>query len=188
MRAFSTLFIAAAFALSANAASIEKRAISGPVALCISDIQSVADQLSVVATAVDAFTSADGYSGASAIHTKEQELEKRLKKAGTDCCAIASTVALDEADAVLAVVGDLVPKVSNALTAITTKKPQFDAILLATLLVKGDIKNLDTQTKTLDTCLLAKTPTSPPSYLDTANGYVTTINNAFASAKTAYGI
>jgi hypothetical protein len=47
---------------------------------------------------------------------------------------------------------------------------------------------LDTQTKALDTCLVAKTPSSPPSYLETANGYVNTINNAFTAAKTAYGI
>jgi hypothetical protein len=48
MRAFSTLIIAAAFALSANAAALDKRAVSAPVQLCIDDIKSVADQLAVV--------------------------------------------------------------------------------------------------------------------------------------------
>lgn len=48
MRAFSTLIIAAAFALSANAAVLAKRAISAPVQLCINDITSVAAQLAIV--------------------------------------------------------------------------------------------------------------------------------------------
>jgi hypothetical protein len=71
------------------------------------------------------------------------------------------------------------------LTSIVTKKPQFDAILLATALVKTDIKNLDTQTKALDTCLVAKTPAS---HLAAANALVAQINTSFATAKTAYGI
>ena len=48
MRAFSTLIIAAAFALSANAAALDKRAVSAPVQLCIDDINSVAAQLAIV--------------------------------------------------------------------------------------------------------------------------------------------
>mgnify|MGYP001404230143 FL=1 len=48
MRAFSTLIIAAALALSANAAALDKRAVSAPVQLCIDDINSVAAQLAVV--------------------------------------------------------------------------------------------------------------------------------------------
>jgi hypothetical protein len=79
----------------------------------------------------------------------------------------------------------LVPEIEGALSSIVTKKPEFDAIFLATALVKGDIKNLDSQTKALDTCLVAATPAD---YLDAANGYVTRIDNAFATAKTAYGI
>lgn len=138
---------------------------------------------------VNAFTSSQGYSGATAIHTQEQELEKRLKQSGVSCCVTPpTTVTLEEADAVLAIVGNLVPKITGSLSAIVTKKPQFDAILLATLLVKNDIKSLDTQTKTLYTCLVNKTPTDPPSYLQTANGYVAQIQAGFASAKTAYGI
>lgn len=48
MRAFSTLIIAAAFALSVNAAALNKRAVSAPVQLCIDDINSVAVQLAIV--------------------------------------------------------------------------------------------------------------------------------------------
>ncbi|CAO3627022.1 unnamed protein product [Mucor hiemalis] len=189
MRAFSSIFIAAIFALTANAAAIEKRIVSTPVQTCIDDMVFTASQLDVVTNLVNGFTSAGGYGGASAIHTQEQELEKRLKKAGTSCCATPpTTVTTDEADAVLGVVATLVPKITGSLTAIVSKKPQFDAILLATLLVKGDIKNLDAQTKTLYTCLVNKTPASPPSYLITANGYVSQIQAGFANAKTAYGI
>ncbi|CAO0800093.1 unnamed protein product [Mucor circinelloides] len=185
MRAFSTLIIAAAFALSANAAALDKRAVSAPVQLCIDDINSVAAQLAVVKADVDSFTRSAGYTGALAVHNKEQVLETRLKKAGTDCCAVAGTVTAEEADAVIATVTTLVPQVTAALSSIVTKKPEFDAIFLATALVKTDIKNLDTQTKTLDTCLIAKTPAS---HLAAANALVTQINNSFASAKTAFGI
>lgn len=52
MRAFSTLIIAAALALSANAAALDKRAVSAPVQLCIDDINSVAAQLAIVKTDV----------------------------------------------------------------------------------------------------------------------------------------
>ncbi|GAA5804778.1 hypothetical protein EDC94DRAFT_620250 [Helicostylum pulchrum] len=188
MRAFSTLFIAAAFALSANAASVSKRDISPAVQLCLDSITSAGAQLEVVNTAVLAFTSSVGIIGANKIHTLEQVLETRLKKAGTDCCVQIGAITLPEADAVLATVEVLVPKVTSALSAITSKKSQFDAIFLATAIVKNDIKALDTQTKTLDACLIAKTPIDPPSYLITANGYVTEINNAFSAARSAYGI
>jgi hypothetical protein len=132
-----------------------------------------------------AFTRAGGYSAALAIHNKEKVLEDRLIKAGTDCCAVSGTVNSEEADAVIAVVTNLVPEVEDVLDAIVVKKPEFDAIFLATALVKGDIKNLDGQTKTLDTCLVNKTPAS---HLPAANDLVGRINTAFAAAKTAYGV
>ncbi|KAI8975157.1 hydrophobic surface binding protein A-domain-containing protein [Mycotypha africana] len=184
MRSF-TFVALAALALGANAATVNKRAISTPVQTCINDIIAVSNQLDIVTADVNAFTSSAGYSGAIAIHTKEQVLETKLKQAGTDCCAVSGTVTDEEAQAVLAVVSDLVPDVTAALASIVSKKSQFDAILLATTLVKNDIKNLDSQTNTLDTCLLAKTPSA---YKTQANGLVTQISNAFASAKSAYGI
>ena len=134
---------------------------------------------------VDVFTSASGYAGALAIHTKEQTLETLLKKAGTDCCAVTSVVSDEEAVAVLDVVEDLVPQVEGALTSISDKKSQFDAIVLATTLVKGDIGRLHTQTSALDTCLVAVTPSL---YLTEANGYVDRIEAAFEAAETVYGI
>ena len=48
MRAFSTLIIVVALALSVNAAALNKRAVSAPVQLCIDDINSVAAQLAIV--------------------------------------------------------------------------------------------------------------------------------------------
>jgi hypothetical protein len=134
---------------------------------------------------VDAFTRAGGYSAALAIHEKEKVLETRLKKAGTDCCAVSVTITTEEADAVLGVVTTLVPEVVASLNSIVVKKPEFDAIFLATALVKGDIKNLDSQTKALDTCLINKTPAS---HLPAANDLIAQIDASFASAKQAYGI
>lgn len=135
---------------------------------------------------VDGFTSSAGYAGALAIHNKEQTLETLLKKAGTDCCVTPPTSVTDEeAQAVLGVVGSLVPQVTGSLSSISTKKSQFDAIPLATTIVKTDIKNLNTQTNTLNTCLLNKTPAQ---YLPTANDYAAKINKAFADTRAVYGI
>ncbi|KAI9338331.1 hypothetical protein BD770DRAFT_331435, partial [Pilaira anomala] len=172
----------------ANAATIQKRAISDTVQLCINDINAVGAKLDIVANAVNSFTSAAGYPGATAIHQLEQVLEVELKKAGVDCCVDTHTITLEEADAVLSTVSNLIPQITGTLGAIEVKKPQFDAILLATTIVKNDIKNLDTQTRTLNTCLINKTPLDPPSYLQTANSYASQINAAFVSAKSKYGV
>jgi uncharacterized protein YfcZ (UPF0381/DUF406 family) len=108
-----------------------------------------------------------------------------LKAATTSCCAVTTTVTEEDATAVLSVVGTLVPEIENALTAITNKKSQFDAVLLATSLVKADIKNLNTEVNALDTCLIAVTPTDD---LTAANAYVSRVTTAFTAADTAYGI
>lgn len=133
---------------------------------------------------VTAFTSSSGYSGALAIHTKEQTLESLITTATTDCCAVSSATE-EEALAVLVVVDKLVTDIVTALNNIDSKKPQFDAVLLATAIVKSDIKNLKTKTNSLDTCLL----NAAPADLKTrAQGYINTINTAFATAYTVYGI
>lgn len=96
-----------------------------------------------------------------------------------------TTVSEEEAAAVISVVNTIVPEIENALSAIVSKKPQFDAVLLATAIVKSDLKNLNTELTALDKCLLAVTPADD---LAVAQGYVDRINTAFASANTAYGI
>lgn len=108
-----------------------------------------------------------------------------MKSATTSCCAVTTTVSEEDATAVFSVVGTLVPEIEDALTAITTKKSQFDAVVLATTLVKSDIKNLNTEVNALDTCLIAVTPADD---LANANAYVARVTAAFAAANTAYGI
>ncbi|KAI8059384.1 uncharacterized protein B0P05DRAFT_574878 [Gilbertella persicaria] len=185
MRAFSILSIALALFASANAAAVDKRAISSNVQTCVNDITAAGTQLTAVKSDVAGFTSAAGYSGALAIHTKEQALENLLKTATTSCCVQKTTVTDEEAAAVLNVISTLVPNIETTLSSLVSKKSQFDTILLATTLVKTDIKNLKTQTSALDTCLVAVTPSA---YTTDANGYVTRVNAAFTSASTAYGI
>lgn len=121
-----------------------------------------------------------------AIHNLEQVLETRINKAKTDCCVVTGVITSDEATGVLTTVGVLVPKVSDAIAAINAKKSQFDAIFLATTIVKTDLKNLEAATKALDTCLVNKTPLTPPEFKIQADAYVATINAAFLSAKNLY--
>jgi hypothetical protein len=111
-------------------------------------------------------------------------LETDLKAATTACCAVTSAT-VEEAAAVISVVDTIVPEIETALSDIVNQKPQFDAVLLATAIVKGDLKNLNTELTALDTCLVAATPSD---YTSVAQGYVDRVNAAFAAADAAYGI
>ncbi|KAG2199616.1 hypothetical protein INT46_004608 [Mucor plumbeus] len=184
MRA-SLFAIALTVAASVNAAAVQKRNVSTGVQACIDGLNAAGAQLLTVTSQVNAFTSSAGYAGALGVHSSEQTLETKLKAATTSCCAVTTTVTEEDATAVLSVVGTLVPEIEDALTAITNKKSQFDAVLLATSLVKADIKNLNTEVNALDTCLIAVTPTDD---LTAANAYVSRVTAAFTAADTVYGI
>jgi hypothetical protein len=134
---------------------------------------------------VNAYTVSSGYSGALAINGDESVLETDIKKATTDCGSLASPVTDEDATALLNEVSSLVPVVQSALTAIVNKKSTFAQVLFVTGLVTTDLKNLKTLTTSLDTCLLNHTPADQTA---TAQGYINTINAAFTSACTAYGI
>jgi hypothetical protein len=142
-------------------------------------------QLAVVKSAVDSFTSAAGYPGAVNIHTQETSLETLLKAANTACCATTTTVSTEEATAVFTVVAGVVPDITGALDSIINKKADFSAVILATTIVKADLKSLNALLKTLDGCLIAVTPAA---LLTSAQAYIDTINAKFTSAYTTYGI
>ena len=86
----------------------------------------------------------------------------------------------------LAIVGAFVTRTPSALEEIAARKSEFDALLLTSALVKSDVKNLQNYTEVLTTCLLAKTPTTPLNYLESAKQYVNTLNAQFTIAKDAY--
>lgn len=71
------------------------------------------------------------------------------------------------------------------MEAIFAKKTEFDAILFTTAIVKGDVKDLDTQTKALINCIVRGCPASQ---LPIANELADRINDHFIAAKIAYGI
>ncbi|GAN05338.1 hypothetical protein MAM1_0088d04808 [Mucor ambiguus] len=100
----------------------------------------------------DSFTWPTGYSGNLVVHNKESVLETHFTKASTECFAAVVTITDEKADVFIVTVSTLVSQATAALSSIVVKKPEFDTILLATALVKSDIKNLDTQSKALDTC------------------------------------
>lgn len=118
------------------------------------------------------------------IHASEQTLESLIQTATSDCCTI-STISDEEANAILAVVEDLVPDIVSTLATLDSKKPQFDAVLLATLIVKTDIKNLDTKTTSLDICLLAACPTGLQT---TCQDLMDQVNAAFDTSEIVWGI
>ncbi|KAK4521316.1 uncharacterized protein ATC70_011931 [Mucor velutinosus] len=104
---------------------------------------------------IDAFSSQDGYTGAYAIHQKEQLIEASLKKANNDCCSM-DPISADEFAAILGVVTKLVPDVVKVLGSIVSKKLEFNNLALATALLKKDIKTINTLTTSLTTCLSSK--------------------------------
>lgn len=104
---------------------------------------------------IDAFSSQDGYTGAYAIHQKEQLIETSLEKANSDCCPL-NGLSIDEVTAVLGVVTKLVPDVVKVLGSIVSKKLDFENLALATSLLKNDIKTIKKLTTSLTTCLLNK--------------------------------
>lgn len=119
-----------------------------------------------------------------AAHTKEQELEKRIKQAANTCCVTSpNTYTAEETDSVLAAVGISTPKYVNLFDNLIIQKPEFDQILLWTGLFRANIKNIGNHTDTLNNCLFSKTPTSPPSYRETANAH---FNQLKSSVNDAY--
>ncbi|CAO0790688.1 unnamed protein product [Mucor circinelloides] len=150
-----TLLLTITLTISVSATSFYKRDISPAVQTCINSISSAGNQLAKISPSVDAFSSKDGYTGAYAIHQKEQLIEAGLKKANDDCCPL-DRLSVEEIAAVLGVVTDLVPDVVKVLGTIVSKKLDFENLALATTLVKKDIKTVGALTTSLTTCLLNK--------------------------------
>ncbi|KAI8890463.1 hypothetical protein K501DRAFT_265918 [Backusella circina FSU 941] len=180
---FSTITAALAFALSVNAAALNKRAVTPDVQTCINNLVSTDQQLAIVTAGVDAYTADKGYAGALVVQAQETTLENRLDTAGTNCCKTTTTVTTEDAQAVIAEIDILTPKITAALSTIIAKKPVFDSVLLVTPLVKGDIGRLNTKTTKVINCLLASTPAE---FLSVAQGYANTISGAFSAAIAAY--
>ncbi|KAI8877230.1 hypothetical protein K501DRAFT_337570 [Backusella circina FSU 941] len=180
---FSTISATLALVLSANAATMSKRAITPDVQTCINDLIATDTQLTVVTNGVNAYTASMGYSGALAVQSQETTLETKLTTAGTSCCKTTTTVSTEDANAVLAEVAIITPHITAALSTIVTKKPVFDSVFLVTPLVKNDVNNLHTKTSKVINCLIAATPADLAA---TAQGYATTVENAFQAAIAAY--
>ncbi|GAA5798046.1 hypothetical protein HPULCUR_003444 [Helicostylum pulchrum] len=183
---FTSLFATAFCVLSVNAASLTKRAVSDQVQLCRNDIDAISVQINVVTNSLSAFTSAAGYSGALAIHNKEQVLEAALKKAGVDCCTAIGKVTDEEADAMLTTVTPVIPQATSALSLIVTKKPEIYAILLTATIAKHDLESLNNQTVVLYTCIRDIGTEQHPTYIPTINNFISQLDNSFAISRDAY--
>lgn len=85
-------------------------------------------------------------------HTKEQTLEVSLNTAFNDCCL---TVIYTEAelDEIYEAFDRLVTAIEELIDYIIPKIPQFDAVLLASNIIKTDIKNLRTKITNISNCI-----------------------------------
>lgn len=118
----------------------------------------------------------------------EQALENLLNIATNSCCTFGQTVTYEEADAILEKVSSVVPTVAETLNIVRNKKPQFDALMFATSIIRTDIKKLHTHSNILNECLIEAMPSGSPSHLFTAFEYSQQINSAFELTKTHYNI
>ncbi|KAG2208257.1 hypothetical protein INT47_006113, partial [Mucor saturninus] len=168
-----------------NAAPQSKRTISDSVQSCVNGLTSSNVKLLELTEALKVFKGADGYTAAVALHTHEQALDAAFKITSTDCCAITATVSDEEATAVFGLVGDFVPDITNSFDVIISKKPEFDALLLATNIAKADIKTLSGYLRQVDGCLIAVTPEP---LLATVQSYMDTIDAKLVATYAAYNI
>ncbi|GAA5798045.1 hypothetical protein HPULCUR_003443 [Helicostylum pulchrum] len=183
---FTSLFATAFCVLFVNAASLTKRAVSDQVQLCRNDIDAISVEIKNVTDALSVYTSADGISVAVEIHVREQLLEVALKKAGVDCCTAIGKVTDEEADAMLTTVTPVIPQATSALSLIVAKKPEMVATMFAMGIVREDIKNLNSQTVTLYTCIRDIGTEQHPTYIPTINDFISQLDNSFATSSAAY--
>lgn len=133
---------------------------------------------------MDGFTTASGFAGLLSVHSKVQTVVTQLQKAGTDCCAITTTITTDEANAVLAALMSLVPDVEGTMTSFVTKKPQFASFQLSAVsMIKSDIISMHTKHTPLNTCLLS---VEPPILIPEQKSLFDRIEAAYIYAERAY--
>ncbi|KAF5337821.1 hypothetical protein D9758_015710 [Tetrapyrgos nigripes] len=200
-------FFLALAALALVAASpVEKRTVAQVEA----DLRNIATQVTTLDNSINAFPNTGGsLVQALAIHTSSANLVPVVNSATTDVQVhfifnlllltdtetddyigffpLQGTTGVTEADgqAILAIVNGFEPTIIDALNAIITKKPAFDALPLGgvSALVKQDLAQLSAATAALETALINEAPADLKAQ---ATSIQTAVNAAFAKAQAAY--
>ncbi|KAI7893506.1 uncharacterized protein EV154DRAFT_549838 [Mucor mucedo] len=185
MRAFSILATITAFALSVNAASYNKRAISENVQSCISGINTIDSKVLEFNIALNNFTRADEFIGGARLHTAEQAIESLYNTTNIACCATTTTVSDEEAMGLLDAFGKITPDITNTFGGFIIKKPEFSAVPVLRVVYKSNTQTLSVVVKKLDSCLIAVTPEPLQAR---AQAYAATIDAKIVEAFAVYNI
>ncbi|KAK7445737.1 hypothetical protein VKT23_014732 [Stygiomarasmius scandens] len=177
MKVFAILASVAALAL----ASPFKRT----VAQVETDLRNIATQVTTLDNNINAFPNSGGsLTQALAIHTAAQNLLTSVNSATTD---VQGTTGVSESDGqtIIGIVNGFEPTIIDALNAIITKKPAFDALPLGgvSALVKQDLGQLGTATSNLEVALINQAPSDLKSQ---AQSIQAAVDAAFAKAQAAY--
>ncbi|KAI9360122.1 hypothetical protein BD770DRAFT_362178 [Pilaira anomala] len=170
---FSSLIAVFATILSVNAASINKRAPAN-VEACVSGYNSVSTQIDHLQSTVQS-------GGLIDTSTGYVDLEKAIEGAQGACCAINTVVADSDADYVTSAVSTITPKVQSLLSLVSNKLDDYHFI--TEIIVKQRLEKLQKTNENVNTCLIHFTPESKKA---TLQGYIDSMNTAFASTIRAY--
>ncbi|KZP17221.1 hypothetical protein FIBSPDRAFT_1047028 [Athelia psychrophila] len=166
--------------LGASARSLSKR----DVAKVESDIAAISTQVTSLDTAINAFPNTGGsLNAALAINTASGKLVTAINSATKDVNALTPPVAESDADTIFTAVEGFTPTIVHALTNIISKKPSFDALIVADHLVSTDLGSLNSSTVAFEKALVA---IAPADLKGNATALITKINAAFVKAIAAY--
>lgn len=82
---------------------------------------------------------AQDHSDASSLYSLEQTLLGRILKAATDCCSVTSIITGEKADAMLLTVTPIIPKTTNALALLISKKYVLGSVLCVASIAKAEL-------------------------------------------------
>lgn len=97
------------------------------------------------------------------------------------CCGIHAVISDADADFFLASVDKVTPKVQAVLSSLTERQGSYNS--WTKLIVKGQLRSLDSYTNKLTSCFVVFNPQTKQS---TLQGYINQLQAALVSAKTAY--
>ncbi|KAF7970485.1 hypothetical protein HWV62_45328 [Athelia sp. TMB] len=176
----SKFLVLGAIMLGVSAISLPKRTVSQVE----TDIATIHTQVTSLDTSINAFPNSGGsLNAALAINTASRNLATAINTATTDTKAVTAPVAEGDAKTIIAAVKGFTPTIVDALTNIISKKPSFDALIVADSLVKQDLTSLNTATTAFENALLALAPADLKSEASTL---ISQINAAFTKANAAY--
>ncbi|KAF1798746.1 hypothetical protein V8B55DRAFT_1522749 [Mucor lusitanicus] len=172
---FTALFITVlSIVLSVNAAAILTKRAAPNVQSCITNLDTVGNQLAILQTSVT-----EG--GILNVNHDYNVLDDAMDDAQLNCCAITSVISDADATEVLGALGNTTPKVLNALNTIKSKEGSYNFLTKA--VVRSHLSSFDDKTSRLNTCFNVFIPTANTSTLE---GYFNQIKAAFTTTRAAY--